>query len=154
MKSMLAPGDQLFADTFCGGAGFGRKTVPRSGSRAKTVTLIHARGIHGLVYASEKDLTELASTVLNASMPAGFTTRTGTAVLRAAQRHLTDNRGVTRWSLRVSRQLEEQVDRSTIIPLVQGRSLAERNSYPAEGNLDPPSRQKSSSNPPGGRGCR
>ena len=75
-------------------------------------------------YASGEDLTELASTVLNASLPEGFVATGAPLEFETVTPHLTDNDGITRWSVRISRQMERQVDAGKIIPLVQGRSPA------------------------------
>ena len=75
-------------------------------------------------YASENDLTDLASTVLNASLPEGYVATQAPLNFETLTAHLTDELGVTRWSVRVSRQLEKKVDTGRIIPLIQGRSMA------------------------------
>jgi hypothetical protein len=145
MESTLAPGDQVFADTFRAAQVLEENLVPPLGQPGKTVMLL-MRVEFAASYASEKDLTELASTVLNASLPEGFTTAQEPLDFEPLNAHLTDERGVTRWSLRVSRQLERKIDRSKITPLIQGRSLANATSRlnetldlanPAEIQLEP-----------------
>ena len=123
MKTMLAPGDQIFADTLKIEQILEESFDPPLGQPAKIVKLF-MRVEFVASYASEKDLTELASTVLNASLPEGFAATQAPLNFEPLNTHLTDEHGVTRWSVRVSRQLEKKVDTSRIIPLVQGRSMA------------------------------
>jgi hypothetical protein len=123
METMLAPGDQLFSDTLKVEQILDENFDPPLGQPGKNVKL-SMRVEFVASYASKKDLTELASTVLNASLPEGFVVVQGPLDFEPLNAHLTDERGVTRWSVRVSRQLEKKVDTARIIPLVQGRSMA------------------------------
>jgi len=75
-------------------------------------------------YASGDDLTELASTVLNASKAEGFVAADESLSFEALNEQRTDSAGVTHWVMRVSRNLVRQVDEDRITPLVQGRSLS------------------------------
>jgi hypothetical protein len=123
METMLAPGDQIFADTFKVGQILDENFDPPLGQPGKNVKLSMQVEFVAF-YASEKDLTELASTVLNTSLPEGFVAVQAPLDFEALNAHLTDERGITRWSVRVSRQLEKKVDTGRIIPLIQGRSMA------------------------------
>lgn len=121
MKTMIAGGDQIFEDTLEVEQILEESFDPPPGQPGKVVKLSMQVEFVAF-YASEKDLTELASTVLNASLPQGFTATQAPLEFEPLNAHLTDDRGITRWSLRVSRLLERKVDNRMIIPLVQGRS--------------------------------
>lgn len=123
MKTMLEPGDQVFSDTLKIGQILEEIYEPPAGQPGKNVRL-SMRIEFVASFASEKDLTEIASTVLNASLPDGFTARQASLKFEQLKAPLTDARGVTRWSVRVSRQVEKMVDSGRIIPMIQGRSLA------------------------------
>jgi hypothetical protein len=123
MKTMIGSGDQIFADTLEVDQTLEEIFDPPLGQPGKTVKLT-MRVEFVASYASEKDLTELAGTVLNASLPHGFVAAQAPLKFEPLNIHKTDEHGITRWSLRVSRQLERQVDSGRIIPLVQGRSMA------------------------------
>jgi hypothetical protein len=123
LEAMLAPGDQIFADTLKVGQILDENFDPPLGQPGKNVKLSMQVEFVAF-YASEKDLTELASTVLNASLPEGFVAVQAPLDFEALNAHLTDEHGITRWSVRVSRQLEKKVDTGRIVPLVQGRSMA------------------------------
>ena len=123
MEAMLAPGDQIFADTLKVNEIIDENLDPPLGQPGKNVKL--SMQIEFVAsYASEKDLTQLASTVLNASLPEGFVSVRSPLDFEPLNAHLTNDQGVTRWSVRVSRQLEKKMDTGRIISLVQGRSLA------------------------------
>jgi len=123
METMLAPGDQIIADTLKVDQILEESFDPPLGQPGKNVKL-SMRLEFVASYASEKDLTELASTVLNASLPEGFIAAQAPFNFESLNAHLTDEQGVTRWSVRVSRQVEKKMDTGRIIPLVQGRSMA------------------------------
>jgi hypothetical protein len=127
MQTMLAPGDQIFADTLKAEQILEETYDPPLGQPGKNVKL-SMRAEFVASYASEKDLTELASTVLNASLPQGFVATQAPLDFEPLNAHLTDERGVTRWSVRVSRQLEKKVDPAMVIPLVQGKTMAKATS--------------------------
>jgi len=75
-------------------------------------------------YSAGEDLNELASTVLNASLPKGFVATSDPITFEILNSQSTDNEGVTHWVMRASRKLEKQVNAGEIIPLVQGRNVA------------------------------
>jgi hypothetical protein len=123
METLLAPGDQVFTDTLKADQILEEAFDPPPGQPGKNVKL-SMRIEFVAYYATEKDLTELASTVLNTSLPAGFIPSPEPFHFEQLTPHQTDDQGVTRWSVRVSRQLEKKMDTTNIIPLVQGRRLA------------------------------
>jgi hypothetical protein len=121
MKALLAPGDQIFVDTLTAEQILEENFEPPPGQPGKNVKL--AMQVEFVAfYASEKDLTELASTVLNASLPEGFIPMQAPLALEPLGDHQTDEQGLTRWSIRASRQLEKKLDTALVVPLVQGRN--------------------------------
>jgi hypothetical protein len=121
MKALLAPGDQIFVDTLTAEQILEENFEPPPGQPGKNVIL--AMQVEFVAfYASEKDLTELASTVLNASLPEGFIPMQAPLALEPLGDHQTDEQGLTRWSIRASRQLEKKLDTALVVPLVQGRN--------------------------------
>ena len=123
MESMLAPGDQIFSDTLEAEQILEENYDPPLGQPGENVKL-SMRVEYVVRYASENDLSELAGTVLNASLPDRFVARQAPLDFESLSDHLTDDRGVTRWSVRVSRQLVKKVETGRVIPLIQGRSPA------------------------------
>ena len=123
MKTMLAGGDQIFPDTLKAAQILEETYDPPLGQPGSHVKL-SMRIEYTASYASGKDLTELASTVLNASQPEGFADMGEPLEFETVNSYQTNSTGVTRWTVRVSRQLEKQVNPGQIIPLVQGRSMA------------------------------
>jgi hypothetical protein len=136
MKAMLAPGDQIFSDTLKVEQVLEEKYDPPLGQPNSKVEL-SMRVEFTASYASEGDLTELADTVLSASLPEGFVAAQTSLDFEPASPQQTDEKGVTRWMVKVSRPLEKQVNAIEIIPLVQGRSMAAARAQ-LEENLDLP----------------
>lgn len=77
----------------------------------------------GVSYASGDDLTELARTVLNASKTEGYSPVEASLKIDKRDNVDTDSKGVSRWTMRVSRELEKQIDERTIVQIVQGRQV-------------------------------
>jgi hypothetical protein len=123
METLLTTGDQLFSDTLSVEQVLEETYDPPLGQPGSSVNL-SMRIEFAASYSSGEDLTELASTVLNASLPVGFVDTGEPLKFEVLDSYQTNNDGVTRWAMRVSRQLEKQVDMGRIIPLVQGRSVA------------------------------
>ena len=123
METMLASGDQIFPDTLKAAQILEETYDPPLGQPGSHVKL-SMRIEYTASYASGKDLTELASTVLNASLPEGFVDTGEPLEFETVNSYQTNSTGVTRWTVRVSRQLEKQVSPGQVIPLVQGRSMA------------------------------
>jgi len=123
MEIQLAQGDQLFIDTLSIDQVLEETYDPPLGQPGSSLKL-SMRVAFSAWYVSGDDLTELASTVLNASRPEGFVTVDEPLAFEALNEQRTDSEGVTHWVMRVSRNLVRQVDEDRITPLVQGRSLA------------------------------
>ncbi|MBN1452525.1 MAG: baseplate J/gp47 family protein [Anaerolineales bacterium] len=122
MEATLKTGDQIFFDTLKMKRILDENYDPPLGQPGREVKL-SMQVEFTASYASGEDLTELASTVLNASLPEGFMATQAPVEFEPLTPHLTDKDGITRWSVRVSRQMEKQLDTGKIIPLVQGRSM-------------------------------
>jgi hypothetical protein len=123
METMLESGDQIFADTLSLEQVLAETFDPPLGQPGNTVRL-SMRVEFTASYASGDDLSELASTVLNASKPEGFADTGMPLNFEVLDSYRTNSQGVIRWTIRVSRQLERQIDTGKVIPLVQGHSMA------------------------------
>ena len=121
MEALLAPNDQLFTDTLNVENILEETYDPPLGQPGNNLKL-SMRISFTAWYASGDDLTELASTVLNASKPEGFAAADEPMSFEALNEQRTDSEGVTHWVMRVSRNLVKQVDKGRITPLVQGRN--------------------------------
>ncbi|MGD8403532.1 MAG: baseplate J/gp47 family protein [Anaerolineales bacterium] len=123
MEALLAQDDQLFKDTLNAEDILEETYDPPLGQPGNSLNL-SMRVTFTAWYASGDDLTELASTVLNASKPDGFVASEEPMSFEALNEQQTDSKGITHWVTRVSRNLVRQTDENAITTLVQGRSLA------------------------------
>lgn len=123
MEALLESSDQFFTDTLNLEDILEETYDPPLGQPGEGVKL-SMRVEFTAWYASGDDLTELASTVLNASKPEGFVAVDMPLSFEALNEYRTNSDGTTQWTLRVSRELVRQVDESRITPLIQGRSMA------------------------------
>lgn len=123
MEALLETDDQIFPDTLEAEQILEETYEPPLGQPGDTVKI--SLSVEYIVaYASGADLTELASTVLNASMPEGFMATTEPMQFEALNEYQTDSDGATHWVLQVTRELVKYIDKGKITPLVQGRSMA------------------------------
>ena len=122
MESLLTAGDQIFLDSISVKKVINENYEPPLGQPSSRVNLT-LRAEYSASYASGEDLTELASTVLNASLPEGMLATNDPITFESLDSQDTDANGITRWTMRVSRELRRQVDTGKVIPLVQGRSM-------------------------------
>ena len=136
MEAMLGLDDQIFADTLEIEQVLEEEYDPPLGQPSQKVTLT-MRVEFTASYAAGEDLHELASTVLNASKPEEYADTGEPLSFEALNSYQTNNKGVTSWTMRVSRQLEKQVDTGKIISVIQGRSMAIATAQ-LEDNLDLP----------------
>ena len=136
MEAMLGPGDQIFVNTLKVEQVLVEEFEPPLGQPGRKVAL-SMRVEFTASYAAGEDLNELANTVLNASQPEEYVDTGDPLSFETINSHRTDNKGVTRWTIRVSRQLEKQVDTGKIISLVQGHDIAIAKEK-LEDNLDLP----------------
>jgi len=123
MEAMLVHGDQLFPNTVEAEQILDEAYDPPLGQPSRKVRL-NLRVEFKASYASGEDLNDLATTVLNASQPEGFEDTGKTLKFEIRDSYQTNSKGITRWVVRVSRQLEKQVDSGKILSLVKGRNLA------------------------------
>ena len=73
-------------------------------------------------YVTADDLTSLAETVLNASMPAGFDSKPNTLQFNSNNNFAVDQSGSTQFNLQVQRVLVQQIQSSQVIFLARGLS--------------------------------
>lgn len=123
METMLGAGDQIFVDTLEVDQVLVKEYEPPLGQPGRKVTLSMQIEFTAF-YAAKENLHELANIVLNASQPEGYVDTGQPLSFEITGSHQTDNEGVTRWTMRVSRKLEEQVDTGKIVSLIQGRNMA------------------------------
>ena len=122
LEALLKTGDQIFTDTLSMDDVLEETYTPPLGQPGNSLKL-SMRVEYTVSYASGEDLTQLASTVLNASIPEGFVATGEPLKFETVGSYQTNSQGVTHWTMRVSRQLERQVDTGEVIPVVQGHSL-------------------------------
>jgi len=122
LETMLSSRDQIFPDTLQVEQIIEEVYDPPLGQPSRKVVLT-LRVEFSAWYASGDDLTELASTVLNASQSEGYLPLATSLTFEKRDNIKTDSEGVTRWIMRVSRKLEKQIDEGNIIQLVQGRNV-------------------------------
>ncbi len=122
MESLLAPIDQLFPGTLKVEQIIEESYEPPLGQPGSQVTLF-LRVEFSASYVTGEDLTELASTVLNASLPDEFIASGVPITFESLNSPKTDSEGVTSWRTRVSRNMQKHVDAGKVISLVQGRSM-------------------------------
>jgi hypothetical protein len=122
IKSLLAQDDQVFPDTLKIEQVIEENYNPPLGQPSSQVSL-DLRVEFSASYVTGEDLTELASTVLNTSLPDEFIA-TGTPItFESLNSPRTDSEGVTSWTMRVSREMRKYVDAGKVILLVQGHSM-------------------------------
>ena len=122
IEAKLEPDDEFFPDSLNVEQVLEETYDPPLGQPGDSVKL-SMRVEFSISYATGKDLTQLASTVLNASIPDGFMATVEPMSFEALNEFRTDSKGVTHWVLRVSRKLVKRVEASKITPLVQGHSM-------------------------------
>ena len=122
METMLTTKDQLFPNTLTVEQIVEEKYDPPLGQPARKVTL-NLEVEFSVFYVSGNDLTELANIVLNTSQSDGYVDSGNPLIFETLNAPETNSEGVTRWVMRVSRQLEKQVNSGKVLPLVKGQSL-------------------------------
>ena len=122
MKLTLASGDQFFENTVEVKQIIEETYEPLPGQASRDVNLT-MRAEFTVDYASGEDLTELARTVLDTSLPNDFEPISEKLTFETVDVPRTSVDGVTHWTVRVSRPLEKHFDEGMVIPLVQGRSM-------------------------------
>ena len=121
MESMLQNGDQLIPDTIIYKQILDETYSPSLGQPARKVNLtLQVEFVAS--YVSGDDLTELASTVLNASQLDGYVDAGEPLKFETLNSYETNKNGITNWDMRVSRRLKKRVDVDKVISLVKGHS--------------------------------
>ncbi len=120
IQAKLTEGDVLFPDTLTLSQVLEETYDPPAGQSGRRVTLTMQAEFQ-IYYAAYADLKELASIVLNASLPAGYMALDDTLMLETLSPLTTDAAGITRWEVRATRRLSRQLDMPRVIPLALGR---------------------------------
>jgi hypothetical protein len=71
-------------------------------------------------YASASDLSELASLALNASLPSGFSPLSSAATFESITDPVSADDGSLRWTMRMGREIVQQVNVAQVTQLIQG----------------------------------
>lgn len=122
MESMLQNGDQLFPNTLVLNKILEETYSPPLGQPSRKVNLtLQVEFIAS--YVSGDDLTELASTVLNASQLDGYVDAGEPLKFEPLGSYETNKKGVIYWDMRVSRRLKKHVDVDKVIPLIKGHTI-------------------------------
>lgn len=121
LQAQLETGDVLFPDTLTLTQVLDEVYSPPVGQPGKQVSLT-LKVEFSASYASGADLSELASAVLNPSLPPGFTASNASLTFEPLTSPVTDADGVTRWNTRVTRPIVRRLDLALVIPLAQGRT--------------------------------
>jgi hypothetical protein len=74
-------------------------------------------------YAAASDLSELATLVMNASLPSGFSPASDSLTTKPITTPQVANDGSVRWTMRVERRITQQVDSAQVTSLIQGRGV-------------------------------
>jgi hypothetical protein len=134
LSDQMKPDDILFEDTFAVSQILSEVYDPPAGAAGTKLTLTMQVEFSTL-YASSKDLTELASLALNASLLPGFHAVAGSESLtiKPMTKPQVNNDGSAHWTIRVERRIVQQINNSQVTQLIQGirsqrvKSLLEKN---------------------------
>lgn len=117
----IRPGEVLFENTIAPAQILLEEFDPPPGSASTTLTL-SMQVEYSARYASESDLTELASLALNASLPRGFSPTSANLTLDPLTTPIVDEAGLARWTMQVEREIVQNVDEAQVAQLVFGLS--------------------------------
>jgi hypothetical protein len=73
-------------------------------------------------YATDADLKQLASNVLNAALPRGYEAQAATLKITPISAFFGGPNGLTRWRIRATRTLRARIDAGQVISLAQGKT--------------------------------
>ena len=120
----IGAGDMLFEETMTVSQILSEEYDLPPGAAGTKLTLA-MRAEYSVQYADVSDLTELAALAMNASLPEGF--RAAPASDSLTTKPITtpfiNEDGSVRWTMRVERQILQQVNSAQVTQLIQGRSL-------------------------------
>ncbi len=119
LEAELESGDVLFEDTFSVAQILLEEYDPPPGAAGTRLTL-DMQVEFSILYASEADLTQLASLALNASIPAGFAAASEAISVEPVAAPSSSESGITRWRVRVERRIVRQIDQGQVTQMVQG----------------------------------
>jgi hypothetical protein len=122
MKSALKPGDLLFPDTIEVKV-LDETFDPPEGQPGSRLELTMQVEISAR-YAAASDLTELAQSAVNASMPQGYVPEPDSLRYNAVADPVTSSDGITRWRMQVEQRAVAPLDKFRVVTLAQGRSPA------------------------------
>ena len=114
-------GDILFEDTLAVSQIVSEVFDPPPGAPSKDLTLTMQVEFSER-YASASDLMEFAALALNASVPPGFSATPQAITVTPAGTPSSTKDGSTRWTIRVERQIVQQINTARVMQLVQGVS--------------------------------
>jgi hypothetical protein len=119
----LGQGDLLFEDTIVMAQIVSKDYYPAEGQPGEALVL-ELVAEFSAQYASAEDLSQLATAVLDASLPEGFSPLTDSLSIAASGIQEADVNAMTAFELRASRSLVQQSDAVQVSKLVQGRRKA------------------------------
>ena len=134
LADQMKSDDILFEDTFAVSQILSEVYDPPAGAAGTKLTLTMQVEFSTL-YASSKDLTELALLALNASLLPGFHAVAGSESLtiKPMTKPQANNDGSAHWTIRAERRIVQQINNSQVTQLIQGirsqrvKSLLEKN---------------------------
>jgi hypothetical protein len=114
-------GDMVFDETLSVSQVLLEEYDPPAGAVGTKLTLT-MQVEYSVFYASASDLTELASLVLNASIPSGFraASSSGAVTVKPVTKPSIREDGSARWTMSVERKITQFVDPAQVAHLIQG----------------------------------
>jgi len=121
IRSRLFANDILFTSTLTFIQTLEENISPEVGQPGTQVTL-HLKAEFQALYAASSDLSLLAQSALDASMPAGYEPLSTSLKIEAVGSPVSNPDGVSRWQMRASREIRQRVDVGQVVALVRGVS--------------------------------
>ena len=121
MLNSMKSGEVLFADTIAVSQTLLEEFDSPPGAASVTLTLT-MQVEYSARYASESDLTELASLALNASLPQGFSPASDALTLEPVTQPVLNEDGSARWAMKAERAIVQSVNTAQVTQLVFGQS--------------------------------
>ncbi len=122
IANSIEPKDLLLLNTLKAGQPLNEAYDPPAGQPGQTLTLI-MQVPYSAQYIASADLTLLAQTVLDGSVPAGFVVQPDTLTYLALDKPIMDDSGISHFNLQTGRIIEHQIDPFQAINLIRGLSL-------------------------------
>jgi hypothetical protein len=121
LSSHLQTGDVLFPVTFNVSKVLAETYTPGPNQPGDKLTLTLRAEFHAY-YAAAADLNQLATRVMNASLPAGYDPLDDTLKVKPFTALADNPDGNARWRIQASRTLRARIDPARVIYLVQGKT--------------------------------